>query len=505
MRDACLHVLGTHLLCTCSTSICCWLPSSLLPFAAVLKLPLLCPSCLSAACAVVNLLERTGFPDYLGREWVFVRMHDAVQTCLATLISDGQAVRPLSAYDSQVLTPRAIAAATTLGPAPLLFKPPGRHSPFPAPRRSAPAAGDTAALLHKPGRSSFDASRSPLLPHKYDGVHAVGLSPRFSRGTSEGGGGFLSPRIFAAGTGPLGAAVAAGVTPFMSAGQQRYTAGRGASCSGGGGMRSHSSSSSAGRPGSAPGLRSDVEAGLQQHHQCFYGHACDHLVQPLSPSAVHAPYLQQQVVEQQRSSWAANGIACTGAAAAAAPQGQEAGTGLSASLSGSLPGPPPLLRIPSKPRAESADGGLVSACSTAQAVNLGGLSLHLSPAVYNHPAVLSRTQSLAGAGGEGAGGSRSLSSGASFGRPVSPETRKLLLDVFSANDGDAFLEAASNADHSNGAMLQLTALSTEDNVGQAPLIDDLHSHEHMSAAAAAAAQTGEVRLQLPPHSHGDIV
>lgn len=31
--------------------------------------------------SVMTILERTGVPDSMGREWIFVRVHDAVHYC----------------------------------------------------------------------------------------------------------------------------------------------------------------------------------------------------------------------------------------------------------------------------------------------------------------------------------------------------------------------------------------------------------------------------------------
>lgn len=56
---------------------------------------------------MVELLERTGFPEVLGREWIFVRMHDAVVRCLATMVACGHPIKPTAAIDSAAVSPRA--------------------------------------------------------------------------------------------------------------------------------------------------------------------------------------------------------------------------------------------------------------------------------------------------------------------------------------------------------------------------------------------------------------
>eukprot|EP00878_Enallax_costatus_P031644 GHUV01034614.1.p1 GENE.GHUV01034614.1~~GHUV01034614.1.p1 ORF type:complete len:332 (+),score=86.74 GHUV01034614.1:840-1835(+) len=70
--------------------------------------------------AVINLLERTSFPNTLGREWIFVRMHDAVQRCLAQMIAQGHTVKPTSAIHSAAMSPKHAEA--------LRNSPTGRHS-----------------------------------------------------------------------------------------------------------------------------------------------------------------------------------------------------------------------------------------------------------------------------------------------------------------------------------------------------------------------------------------
>jgi hypothetical protein len=43
----------------------------------------------------------------LGREWIFVRMHDAVVRCLASMVALGHPIKPLMAVDSAAVSPRA--------------------------------------------------------------------------------------------------------------------------------------------------------------------------------------------------------------------------------------------------------------------------------------------------------------------------------------------------------------------------------------------------------------
>eukprot|EP00775_Hariotina_reticulata_P010081 gene10081-10236_t len=59
-----------------------------------------------ALCNPSEILERTGFPEELGREWIFVRMHDAVTVCLSHMVSHGQTVLPTCAIDSAAVSPR---------------------------------------------------------------------------------------------------------------------------------------------------------------------------------------------------------------------------------------------------------------------------------------------------------------------------------------------------------------------------------------------------------------
>lgn len=68
----------------------------------------------------MKLLERTSFPDTLGREWIFVRMHDAIQRCLAQMIAHGHSVKPTSAIQSAAITPKHMET--------LRNSPTGRHS-----------------------------------------------------------------------------------------------------------------------------------------------------------------------------------------------------------------------------------------------------------------------------------------------------------------------------------------------------------------------------------------
>lgn len=62
---------------------------------------------------MIDLLERTGFPDTLGREWIFVRMHDAVVRCLATMVALGHPIKPTVAMDSAAVSPRAAQVGET--------------------------------------------------------------------------------------------------------------------------------------------------------------------------------------------------------------------------------------------------------------------------------------------------------------------------------------------------------------------------------------------------------
>lgn len=61
-----------------------------------------------AAAAVIDLLDRTDFPDNLGREWIFVRMHDAIVRSLATMVSLGYPIKPASAIHSSAVSPRRL-------------------------------------------------------------------------------------------------------------------------------------------------------------------------------------------------------------------------------------------------------------------------------------------------------------------------------------------------------------------------------------------------------------
>jgi hypothetical protein len=65
------------------------------------------PFLLRAGAAVINLLERTDFPDVLGPEWIFVRMHDAVVRCLATMVALGHSIKPTVAIESAAVSPKA--------------------------------------------------------------------------------------------------------------------------------------------------------------------------------------------------------------------------------------------------------------------------------------------------------------------------------------------------------------------------------------------------------------
>jgi hypothetical protein len=56
---------------------------------------------------VINLLERTDFPYTLGREWIFVRMHDAVVRCLASMVALGHPIKPTVAIESAAVSPKA--------------------------------------------------------------------------------------------------------------------------------------------------------------------------------------------------------------------------------------------------------------------------------------------------------------------------------------------------------------------------------------------------------------
>lgn len=513
---------------------------------------------LFAACAVVALLERTGFPDVLGREWIFVRMHDAVQTCLAAMISDGQAVRPLSAYDSQALTPRATRPS---GPGPLLFHPPGgRDSPTaPGPPRRSPASMPSAAawaqqLIAQRARRSLDgggSGTSPLLPQKYVPGGLAG-----ELGLEYTGGHFDSPKI---GTGPAGVAAIGGVASMGG---------------------SSSSSSRPGRPESAPGYGSSSGGGVGD--QPAYGHTrssyagVQHIQaqprqglqhgwdsSPFAQQPQHAAehvsnqHEHQQLDRQCSAAWAASAAAAAGATAAGQRQGPDystyqvtaaggmpsghetsaaGATSVSAPLVGLLPGPPPPpVRVSS--RRGSMDGTWpvvpVSASSVAPLpppCTLGGLHLHISPSVLHHPAVLSRAQSLAGDGPAGQSGPPSTSS--SLRRPVSPRTERLLDDVFSASNGDSFLAADSaGGSQSPAAMLQLTEIYSEEPgtaAGARQHSYSQHSHSQhgysqqeggalssslggfgslsaaggSGAAPSGAEGLGEVRLLLGHSEHG---
>jgi len=65
-----------------------------------------CAAAPPAGFSVIDILERTGFPDLMGRDWIFVRMHDAVMRCLSCMISHGQTIKPTSAINSAAVSPR---------------------------------------------------------------------------------------------------------------------------------------------------------------------------------------------------------------------------------------------------------------------------------------------------------------------------------------------------------------------------------------------------------------
>lgn len=470
-------------------------------------LPLCSHLVLITACAVVALLERTGFPDLLGREWIFVRMHDAVQTCLAALLSDGQAVRPLSAYDSQAISPKASAAAV-----PQLFPGPGRHSPTAPARRSAPG-GPRGGPLHSAGgypggrRSFDDGGSSPLLPQGFAGVQqAVGLSSGLAaHGFSNGLASLVVPgsRAARANTG------AAGASGMLGA------------AGGHGEHSSHGGEGSQGRPAPAPGFSSAGGADpALQGFGSFQGSTSEQ-----QPAHFQAPSLQQQLGQthpqhqqqfgQKPGFWAASAIATTSSAGgAAAGIGQAAvdtrpssaaadNTGLASALSAAHP-PLPLLRTSSHTRSADSSISLARAASGSlpPPITLSGLHLHISPVVLNHPAVLSRTQSSAG--GHECGVLAPLSTSSSFRRPVSPRTERLLDEVFSASNGDEeFLAGGSSLGHA-GAMLQLTELGSDDHGGGlvGPEGEAATVAGRGRSTDAAAGPAGEVRLLLggPPGS-----
>lgn len=95
----------------------------------------------------MNLLERTSFPDTLGRDWVFVRMHDAVQRCLACMIADGHRIKPTSALHSAAMSPKHAEA--------LRNSPMGRRSSLGGPE-------DTEATWLSP-TGPFASAREPLM------------------------------------------------------------------------------------------------------------------------------------------------------------------------------------------------------------------------------------------------------------------------------------------------------------------------------------------------------
>jgi hypothetical protein len=469
---------------------------------------------LRAACAVVALLERTGFPDVLGREWIFVRMHDAVQTCLAAMISSGQAVRPLSAYDSQAISPKAGAPA---GPGPLLFHPPGRHSPTHLPRRSLPNVPGPDALQQQQQqpfsgarrqRLSWDGSNSgggnsPLLPQKFGSVQAGGLSPRFAAGAL--GSAFDSPRI---GTGP--AAASAGL----------LVGGKGSVCSMDG-----SSSSSRARADSTPGFTN----GGGQH--ALSGLQGDGGAQPQAGQEGRQDAWNQQqqweqdsshLQHQQGAQQDLSGVWASGAAGqvlnhssnlweAAAARGS--GGKVSAPMVVSPHLPPP---VHVSARGHSADaswpvapGSASSVAPLPPPVSLGGLQLHIHPTVLHHPAVLSRAHSSAGDGYV----SGPLSTSSSFRRPVSPRTERLLDEVFSASNGDEYLAADATAGSQSlyqGAALQLTEICSDASydvrvgLGVGHEQQSLPQHEQLGSVSAGAAHAGEVRLLLG-HPQGNRV
>lgn len=463
---------------------------------------------MSAVAAVVALLERTGFPDLLGREWVFVRMHDAVQTCLAAMISDGQAVRPLSAYSSQALTDTTPRAGRAAGPGPLLFHPPGRgDSPTGPPRRSAPSAPGLGSSLqqHFLRRRSLDgAGTSPLLPRKHAGAHGDSFSP-------------LSP----------GAALG-GLSSFDSGLRSGIEQAAAAATSGGSrarpdtelGLRLSTAGGATGDPQQAPsrlqgsGSSSSSSGGGGRGGQHTHMHSGgQHYVAEQQPDAYQQDHLELD--QQHLAIWAAAAHAqgpsqhsthrATPPAAAAAGPFSAAST-----LLARLPGPPPPPVRVSSAR-QSADGSWPAAGDLARAqsfgplpppVTLGGLHLHINPSVLHHPAVLSRTQSSAGERVS----SVPLSRSGSQRRAVSPRTEQLFDEVFSASNGDEFLAAATAAGSQSpysGAMLQLTELGSDGSGtgfggGQQGLPQGAATGASGTAGqpGAAAAQEGEVRLLL---------
>ncbi|WIA34220.1 hypothetical protein OEZ86_012573 [Tetradesmus obliquus] len=141
--------------------------------------------------AVVELLERTGFPEVLGREWIFVRMHDAVVRCLATMVACGHPIKPTAAIDSAAVSPRAAQA--------LLDSPLARQS-----TRGTPADTDATLLcsFDVPGALQHSSS------HAGEALLGAGGSPRCGNSYNTGGSVVV----------PIDAQLAAALVPTLSRG-----------------------------------------------------------------------------------------------------------------------------------------------------------------------------------------------------------------------------------------------------------------------------------------------
>lgn len=423
------------------------------------------------------------------------------------MISDGQAVRPLSAYSSQALTDTTPRAGRAAGPGPLLFHPPGRGDSLTGPpRRSAPSAPGLGSSLqqHFLRRRSLDgAGTSPLLPRKHAGTHGDGFSP-------------LSP----------GAAPGA-LSSFNSGLRSGIEQAAAAASTGGGnrarpvtelGLRLSTAGGATGDPQQAPsrlqgsdnGSSSGGGDGGGQHAHMQSGG--QHYAAEQQPDAHQQDHLELD--QQHLAIWAAAAHAqgpSQHSTHRATPPPPAAGPFSAAStLLAGLPGPPPPPVRVSSAR-QSADGSWPAAAGLARAqsfgplpppVTLGGLQLHINPSVLHHPAVLSRTQSSAG----DRVSSVPLSRSGSQRRAVSPRTEQLLDDVFSASNGDEFLAAAAAAglqSPCSGAMLQLTELGSDGSGtgfggGQQGLPPGAAAGTSGTAGqpGAVAPQEGEVRLLL---------
>jgi hypothetical protein len=254
----------------------------------------------------------------------------------------------------------------------------------------------------------------------------------------------------------------------------------------------------------------------------------------------HPGQLHQDLTQHASALWAASAVAAAGAdagvgsglhhsskastpagrlahdTAAVGPAGTPGGSTPASAYSGPLSSQLQLQQLSPLDRVGShtlsTDGVLPGAASSAVSVapvsapvHLGGLQLHISSSVLNHPAVLSRRGSLAGEGSV----SGPLSTSSSFRRPVSPRTERLLDDVFSASNGPDFLAVDADEGHtprSHGAMLQLTEMVSDEHAaaqagspwgqGGGALVQGAAGGDGSTTGASGVVQAGEVRLSV---------